>query len=34
MFKFGERALAIDYAFSSDKVDEGSDHIFSFDLLF
>ena len=34
MFKFANRALAIDYAFSSDKVDEGSDHIFSFDLLF
>lgn len=34
MFKLGTRALAIDYAFSSDKVDEGSDHIFSFDLLF
>lgn len=34
MFKFGNRALAIDYAFSSDKVDEGSEHIFSFDLLF
>lgn len=34
MFKFADRALAIDYAFSSDKVDEGSDHIFSFDLLF
>jgi len=34
MFKFGTRALAIDYAFSSDKADEGSEHIFSFDLLF
>lgn len=34
MFKLGSRALAIDYAFSGDKVDEGSDHIFSFDLLF
>ncbi|PWB75446.1 hypothetical protein C3F09_02310 [candidate division GN15 bacterium] len=34
MFKMGSRALAIDYAFSADKVDEGSEHIFSFDLLF
>ena len=34
MFRFADRTLAIDYAYSSDKVDEGSDHIFSFDLLF
>ncbi len=34
MFKIGTRMLAIDYAFSGDKVDEGSEHIFSFDLLF
>lgn len=29
--KFG---VVFDYAFSSDKVDEGSEHIFSFDILF
>lgn len=34
IFKFGSRNLAIDYAFSTDKVGEGSEHIFSFDLLF
>ena len=34
VFPLGNKALAIDYAFSSDKVDEGSEHIFSFDLLF
>ena len=34
VFKFGNRVLAVDYAFSSAKVDEGSEHIFSFDLLF
>ena len=33
-FKLGNRLLAIDYAFSTDKVDEGAEHIFSFDLLF
>lgn len=34
IFKLGTNALAIDYAFNSEKVDEGSEHIFSFDLLF
>jgi len=34
LFKFTGQTLAIDYAFSTDKVDEGSEHIFSFDLLF
>ncbi|UCD62594.1 MAG: PorV/PorQ family protein [Candidatus Zixiibacteriota bacterium] len=34
VFKIGARTLAIDYAFSTDKVDEGSEHIFSFDMLF
>ncbi len=34
LFRIGNKQLAIDYAFSSDRVDEGSDHIFSFDLLF
>lgn len=34
VFNVGKRVLAIDYAFSTDKVDEGSEHIFSFDLLF
>ncbi len=34
LFKLGQNALAIDYAFSTDKVDEGSEHIFSFDLMF
>jgi hypothetical protein len=34
LFQIGKKALAIDYAFSTDKVDEGSEHIFSFDLLF
>jgi hypothetical protein len=34
LFKLGTKGLAIDYAFSTDKVDEGSEHIFSFDLLF
>jgi hypothetical protein len=33
-FKLGKKSLAIDYAFSTDKADEGSEHIFSFDLLF
>jgi hypothetical protein len=30
----GNRLLGIDYAFSTDKADEGSEHIFSFDLMF
>jgi hypothetical protein len=34
LFKMGKNALSIDYAFSTDKADEGSEHIFSFDLLF
>ncbi|MFC1475109.1 PorV/PorQ family protein [Candidatus Zixiibacteriota bacterium] len=34
IFNLGEKVLAIDYAFATDKVDEGSEHIFSFDLLF
>jgi hypothetical protein len=32
--KFGSSTLMIDYAFSSDKADEGSEHIFSFDYMF
>ena len=34
LFKLTNQALAIDYAFSSDKAGEGAEHIFSFDLLF
>lgn len=34
VFQIGGRVLAIDYAFATDRVDEGSEHIFSFDLLF
>lgn len=34
IFKLGEKNLALDYAFSTDRVGEGSEHIFSFDLLF
>lgn len=34
IFKLKDRALAIDYAFSTDRIDEGTEHIFSFDLLF
>ncbi|MCM2271348.1 MAG: PorV/PorQ family protein [candidate division Zixibacteria bacterium] len=34
LFKFAKNSLAIDYAFSTDRIDEGSEHIFSFDLLF
>jgi hypothetical protein len=34
VFNIGNRVLAIDYAFSTDQADEGSEHIFSFDLLF
>ncbi len=33
MFNLGNMLLAVDYAFSTDRVDEGSEHIFSFDLL-
>jgi hypothetical protein len=34
VFQMGNNSLAIDYAFSTDKADEGFEHIFSFDLLF
>jgi hypothetical protein len=34
VFKIGKQLLAVDYAFSTDKADEGSEHIFSFDFLF
>jgi opacity protein-like surface antigen len=34
LFNFGTNKLGIDYAFSSDKVNEGSEHMFSIDLQF
>jgi len=34
IFEVGNRTIAVDYAFSTDKADEGSEHIFSFDFLF
>jgi len=34
LFQIGKNALSVDYAFSTDKADEGAEHIFSFDLLF
>ena len=34
LFKIKNQLLAIDYAFATDRVDEGSEHIFSFDLIF
>ncbi|KAA3631514.1 MAG: hypothetical protein DWP97_13010 [Calditrichaeota bacterium] len=34
VFALSKYNLAIDYAFSTQKVDEGSEHIFSFDFLF
>jgi len=34
LFSIGKQSLALDYAFSMDKVGEGDEHIFSFDLLF
>jgi hypothetical protein len=34
VFKLKKSALAIDYAFSTARADEGSEHIFSFDLLY
>ncbi len=34
LFNLGNHTLALDYAFSADKVGEGSEHIFSFDILF
>ncbi|MEW6050065.1 MAG: PorV/PorQ family protein [Candidatus Zixiibacteriota bacterium] len=33
-FKLGKQAAMIDYAFNSDRVDEGSEHIFSLEVLF
>ncbi|MDX9857123.1 MAG: PorV/PorQ family protein [candidate division Zixibacteria bacterium] len=33
VFTFGSVTMAVDYAFSTDRVDEGSEHIFSFDFL-
>lgn len=33
VFSLGKVTMAIDYAFSTDRVDEGSEHIFSFDFL-
>jgi len=34
VFDLAGRTLAIDYAFSTDKADEGSEHVFSFEFLF
>ncbi len=34
VFKLGTQDISVDYAFSTDKADEGSEHIFSFDLRF
>ena len=34
IFQVGGNSMAIEYDFSTDKADEGSEHIFSFDLLF
>lgn len=34
LFQIGKNALSVDYAFSTDKADEGAEHIFSFDLMF
>ncbi|MCK4462669.1 MAG: hypothetical protein KAW46_12765, partial [candidate division Zixibacteria bacterium] len=34
VFNLANRVVAIDYAFTTDKVDEGSEHIFSFEFLF
>jgi hypothetical protein len=33
VFTIGSTTLAVDYAFTTDRVDEGSEHIISFDLL-
>jgi len=33
IFALGKKAFAIDYAFSAERANEGSEHIFSFDLL-
>lgn len=34
LFSLADRVLGIDYAFSTDRADEGSEHVFSFELLF
>jgi len=34
LFEIKNHQLVVDYAFTTDKADEGSEHIFSFDLLF
>jgi hypothetical protein len=34
LFQFGKAVLLIDYAFTTDKADEGSEHIFSVDVQF
>lgn len=34
LFELGGKSLFVDYAFSTDKADEGSEHIFSIDLQF
>ncbi len=34
VFNIDKWVMAIDYAFATDKVNEGSEHIFSFDILF
>ena len=34
LFKIGKHQLVIDYAFTTEKADEGSEHIFSFDFLY
>jgi len=34
LFRLGKQVLLIDYAFTTDRADEGSEHIFSFDLQF
>ncbi|MFH2049266.1 MAG: PorV/PorQ family protein [bacterium] len=34
IFKINAWVMAVDYAFSTDKAGEGSEHIFSFDILF
>ena len=34
VFKVANRVLGIDYAFSTDRADEGSEHVFSFEFLF
>lgn len=33
-FKIGKQAAAIDYAFNTDRADEGNEHIFSLEILF